>query len=119
MRVSFCTLAFVAGAIAGMAGAFVATPPDFIKTRILSQDPCVKDRIKAIAECGLPYEGDNDYLNDRNPFVVAQKIARTEGLAVFFSGVNERVLGSIPRFGTTLAMHDFLEHCMQAQGWIQ
>lgn len=105
--------------MAGMAGAFVATPPDFIKTRILSQDACVKDRTKAITECGLNYVGDNDYVNDRNPFVVAQKIARTEGMAVFFSGVNERVLGSIPRFGTTLAMHDFLEHCVQAQGWIQ
>ena len=102
-----------------MAGSFVATPPDFIKTRILSQDECVKGRSKHLAQCELDYDGDNDYVNDINPFVVAHKIARTEGLAVFFTGVNERMLGSIPRFGVTLAMHDFLEQCMHAQGWIQ
>ena len=44
-----------------------------------------------------------------NPWVVFQSIINNEGPSVLFSGYKERCLGAIPRFGTTLAMHDVLE----------
>lgn len=123
------SIAFVAGAISGMAGAFVATPPDLIKTRILSLDTSTRKRSNnkrlVLAAAPAAYELDYGYMatvddafDEQNPFVIADRIIKKEGFAVLFSGVHERVLGSIPRFGTTLAMHDVLEQSMVAHGWV-
>eukprot|EP00539_Tryblionella_compressa_P008376 CAMPEP_0178762118 /NCGR_PEP_ID=MMETSP0744-20121128/16368_1 /TAXON_ID=913974 /ORGANISM="Nitzschia punctata, Strain CCMP561" /LENGTH=220 /DNA_ID=CAMNT_0020416767 /DNA_START=87 /DNA_END=749 /DNA_ORIENTATION=+ len=53
-----------------------------------------------------------------NPWAVLQTILKYEGPAVLFSGVSERCIGAVPRFGTTLAMHDVLEQIMQQAGWL-
>jgi Mitochondrial carrier protein len=44
-------------------------------------------------------------------------ILQAEGASVLFSGATERCIGAIPRFGTTLALHDYLEHYMDKAGW--
>lgn len=64
------------------------------------------------------YDGVNDYLSDRNPFVVAYKLAEKEGRMVLFSGVLERCVGSIPRFGLTLSLHDALKTMALHHHWI-
>eukprot|EP00521_Asterionellopsis_glacialis_P017359 CAMPEP_0195303170 /NCGR_PEP_ID=MMETSP0707-20130614/32362_1 /TAXON_ID=33640 /ORGANISM="Asterionellopsis glacialis, Strain CCMP134" /LENGTH=346 /DNA_ID=CAMNT_0040366637 /DNA_START=188 /DNA_END=1228 /DNA_ORIENTATION=+ len=161
--------AFVAGSLSGSIAAFIATPPDFIKTRMLSQDATVANR-KQIASVtnaavvattssqlfnsvqmdkstrlkvdkngvasitkgeavekasssspslpGSPIIDEFDYLKDRNPFVVGYKIAQKEGAEVLFSGVVERSIGGIPRFGVTLTMFDFLEAYAKTHGWL-
>jgi len=151
--------AFIAGSLSGSIAAFIATPPDFVKTRMLSQDSCVAQRkssqqlynslqqvdasitpsikvdnngVASIikgrrpggkkpsvsSSSGSPITNEYDYLNDRNPFVVGYKIARKEGIQVLFSGVIERSVGSIPRFGVTLTMFDFLEVLAKSHGWL-
>lgn len=47
--------------------------------------------------------------SDRNPFVVGYNLAKNEGPMVLLSGVTERCLGSIPRFGLTLSLYDVLK----------
>jgi hypothetical protein len=66
-----------------------------------------------------------DFVNRNNaaetaprPWTVLQQILEEEGPAVLFSGVSERCLGAIPRFGTTLAMHDFMEQALHQAGWL-
>lgn len=87
--------------MSGVVAACVATPPDVIKTRILSQD----DLSRTIQ-------------STTNPIAVACQIVKQEGATVLFSGINERCLGAIPRFGTTLAMHDILEKFVSSAGWL-
>lgn len=53
-----------------------------------------------------------------NPWTVFCDIFEREGPAVLFSGVTERCVGGIPRFGTTMAVHDFLEHSLSHAGWL-
>lgn len=55
------------------------------------------------------WEPDEPQRLDRNPFVVGCKIAEKEGPMVLLSGVSERCIGSIPRFGLTLALYDVLK----------
>lgn len=64
------------------------------------------------------YNTDSDYLSDRNPFAVAYKIAENEGPMVLFSGVVTRCIGSVPRFGVTLALHDLLKTVAVQQHWM-
>ncbi len=79
-------------------------PPDVIKTRILSQDNLSRSR--------------DATSSSSNPISVACQIVKQEGIGALFSGVNERCIGAIPRFGTTLAMHDVLEKCVANAGWL-
>jgi Mitochondrial carrier protein len=157
---------FVAGACAGVISSFAATPPDVIKTRILSQDEWSLQKQKArllppplaVAttanyELAVPPKSslfgsnstslddlsypapvleaysDQDFVNHGppaaaarpsrpNPLHVFQEIMEKEGPSVLFSGVSERCIGAIPRFGTTLAMHDLLEQMAQQAGWL-
>ena len=60
----------------------------------------------------------DDYLIDRNPFVVAYKISEREGPKVLFSGVFERCVGSVPRFGLTLSLHDVLKTISIQHHWM-
>jgi hypothetical protein len=53
-----------------------------------------------------------------NSFQVLQNVLEKEGPTVLFSGVWERCIGAIPRFGTTLAMHDWLEHLAAHSHWL-
>jgi hypothetical protein len=53
-----------------------------------------------------------------SPWQVLRTILKEEGPAVLFSGVSERCMGAIPRFGTTLAMHDFFEHALKQAGML-
>lgn len=62
--------------------------------------------------------GNDDYLMDRNPFVVAYKISEREGPKVLFSGVLERCIGSVPRFGLTLSLHDVLKTISVQHHWM-
>ena len=138
--------------MSGVVASFAATPPDVVKTRILSQDKWTQERKKkqpqpaaqlpvmvtANLDSTLALSGNStsadwvqqlgggedftsqSYYNaeDRNPIVVARTIIEREGSGVLFSGVSERCIGAIPRFGTTLAMHDFLEQVVAHQGWL-
>ena len=81
----------------------VLKPPDVIKTRILSQD-----------ELSLLQSATQS--TSTNPIKVACQVVKREGIVVLFSGMNERCLGAIPRFGTTLAMHDLLEQYISNAG---
>ena len=142
----------MAGAISGVISSFLATPPDFIKTRILSQDKWSRQKrtttpslvgTAAVAgtsalvlqEYSAPFisaptngtstvlfqeYSDQDFYNEEstNQFVVARRIIESEGASVLFSGVTERCIGAIPRFGTTLAMHDALEQMASHAGWL-
>ena len=153
--------AFVAGAISGVVSSFAATPPDVIKTRILSQDQWSSRPQKSLVTTTqqtaslvgvVPTNGtatlafqdaaamaatttssssfviaQQQQLQPQqqasgstttNPFQVAQSIIEREGIAVLFSGVTERCIGAIPRFGTTLAMHDVLEQMISQAGWL-
>ena len=49
---------------------------------------------------------------------MACQIVKQEGVGALFSGVNERCLGAVPRFGTTFIMHDILEQIVSNAGWI-
>ena len=193
---------FFAGALSGVIASFVATPPDVIKTRILSQDergtttivetingletqvngnvesntqrslvrapetvdlsidndsvgsvvisPALGGRIGPSTNSSLPWTDiytDQDFANigsrsgdgasspsaaadqssmstprsqdrDSNPWTVFLTVLKVEGVSVLFSGVTERCIGAVPRFGTTLAMHDYLEHVMDKAGWL-
>lgn len=44
-----------------------------------------------------------------NPFRVAKTIFNEEGASALFSGVSERCIGAVPRFGITLGVHEWLE----------
>ena len=157
--------AFCAGAISGVVSSFAATPPDVVKTRILSQDKLTLQRKRAqrsapttkpqpVATASVSSDstmgkatmtmqynatttsfddntassaGGSDIFSNqefyntkdnRNPFSVARRIVEREGASVLLSGVSERCLGAVPRFGTTLAMHDFLEQVAANQGWL-
>jgi hypothetical protein len=53
-----------------------------------------------------------------NPWTVFQSILQKEGPEGLFSGYKERCIGAIPRFGTTLAVHDMLEQYLHTMGWL-
>jgi Mitochondrial carrier protein len=55
---------------------------------------------------------------DRNPFVVGYKIVQKEGAMVLLSGVTERCMGAIPRFGLTLSLYDVLKTMAADQPWM-
>ena len=61
---------------------------------------------------GSLLEPEKDSTDNRiqNPFWVAKKIVDKEGGGVLFSGVYERCIGAVPRFGITLGVHEWLEH---------
>jgi hypothetical protein len=61
---------------------------------------------------------DDDYLSDTNPFVVGYKIATREGAIVLLSGAMMRCVGSVPRFGVTLALHDLLKTAAVQHNWL-
>jgi Mitochondrial carrier protein len=136
--------AFVAGAASGVVASFLATPADVVKTRILSQDKWSQQRRKLPAEVSssssasqhhhpfppiaislagnstlmLEAFTDQQLINADDPWAVFCEIIEREGPEVLFSGVTERCLGGIPRFGTTMAMHDFLEQAVSHAGWL-
>jgi hypothetical protein len=64
------------------------------------------------------YNTDSDYLSDRNPFAVAHKIAENEGHMVLLSGAMTRCIGSVPKFGVTLALHDLLKTVAVQHHWM-
>jgi len=159
---------FAAGAVSGVVSSFVATPPDVIKTRILSQDKLSQqkrqigtisqqqqqhmsyptspagtsssDPVASFASSAAMYPSDSTAAiatpilataqqqqqksssstpnDEKNPFVIGKQIAEREGAAVLFSGVTERCVGAIPRFGTTMAVHDLLEDFVAHAGWL-
>lgn len=63
----------------------------------------------------MSYDNDepNNYMqkleDTNNPIRLAQTIAEQEGASVLFSGVYERCIGAVPRFGITLGVHAWLE----------
>ncbi|CAB9514565.1 Mitochondrial aspartate-glutamate transporter AGC1 [Seminavis robusta] len=59
---------------------------------------------------------DNDIDSSNNPFLVAKRIVEQEGSKVLFTGVSERCVGAIPRFGITLGAHEWLEHYASSVG---
>jgi len=123
---------FSAGAISGVVSAMVATPSDFVKTRILTGDMCAKEDRNALEDvlCDLqdmimveatadgaavaalpPSTPPQQSTSSTRPFwAVARDILEEEGPGVFFTGAKERCLGAIPRFGVTLGMHEYFEH---------
>ena len=61
-----------------------------------------------------PYGGSSG--SNNNPFLVAKRIGDEEGTSVLFTGVYERCIGAIPRFGITLGAHEWLEHYASSVG---
>lgn len=157
---------FLAAAMSGVVASVVATPPDVIKTRMLSQDESTQqehrttigapERIQqpssqqlslqlvgvggsnstitsvslmdavpstptiasnVFADLDYSYH-DNKQKQEQNPFQLGLQVIQREGVGVLFSGVSERCLGSIPRVGTSLVMHDFLEQVVAHHGWL-
>lgn len=72
----------------------------------------------AEGDVSLCYNKDDDYLSDTNPFVVGYKIATREGAEVLLSGAMMRCVGSVPRFGVTLALHDLLKTTAVQHNWL-
>jgi hypothetical protein len=72
----------------------------------------------AEGDVSLCYNKDDDYLSDTNPFVVGYKIATMEGAEVLLSGAMMRCVGSVPRFGVTLALHDLLKTTAVQHNWL-
>jgi hypothetical protein len=104
-----------------------------VKTRILSKDKWTEERRKTNAEVTFhpvalsmsnstllieATSTDQHVVVSDNPWTVLCDIIEREGPAVLFSGVTERCVGGIPRFGTTMAVHDFLEHSLSHAGWL-
>lgn len=198
LTASFLFLAFFAGALSGSISSFSATPPDVVKTRILSQPrlspnnraapdddsissilvdgsatvPVALGSVKSSRDTGVTSStalfamlsnstsyamdatdatldvtnnnNNNNNSNNNKPstleefnyattqqqqqqlhpeasddaWVVFKSILKNEGVGALFSGGRERGIGAIPRFGTTLAMHDFLEHAAYHAGWL-
>lgn len=87
----------IAGSLAAAPSAFIATPADFVKTRIQQTREDVND-------------DDTVGTKNENGMMVAQRILAEEGPLVFFSGWFERVIRSIPQFGVTLAVFDLLNN---------
>lgn len=83
----------VAGAVAGMPAAFLATPADVIKTRL-----------QVVARTGQ-----QTYTGISDAFV---KILREEGAAAFFKGGIARVLRSSPQFGFTLLAYELIQRML-------
>ena len=155
---------FLAGAMSGVLASVVATPPDVIKTRMLSQDERTQQEHRTMIgapqrvqqpsspQLALQLVGvggsnstiasasvmgavpstlasnvfaDLDYAyhdrkkkQDQNPFRLGLQIIQREGVGVLFSGVSERCLGSIPRVGTSMMIHDFMEQVVAHHGWL-
>lgn len=98
--------ALLAGGASGMLASGLATPPDFVKTRMVAQ---YAQQVPRLVE-------DLEEIID-SPLLLAQKIAKEDGPRAFFGGVTERMACAAPRFGVTLAMHDFLEQTFAQAGW--
>lgn len=155
----------MAGAVSGVIASFVATPPDVVKTRILSKQPnpataimsgmtIEQDAANLQTEAAVfpmsnstlgvspfqPLAGltsssklasassltpsfvstsvSNSRAQGSNAWEVFCTILEEEGYEVLFRGVTERCLGAVPRFGTTMAMHDVLEKVVFQAGWL-
>ena len=80
----------LAGSVAAVPAAFLATPPDVIKTRL-----------QQARAAGTAAE-------DMNAFEMAKYIVDAEGVEVLFSGWFQRVIRSVPQFGVTLSLFDVL-----------
>jgi Mitochondrial carrier protein len=120
----------------GVVASFLATPADVVKTSCLSQDKWSQQRRKTPAEVSstssaspqplhhpfppiaislagnstaliLETFTDQQFVNADNPWAVFCDIIERDGPEVLFSGVTERCLGGIPRFGTTMASTTF------------
>lgn len=130
------SLAFVsniiAGSIAAAPAAFLATPMDLVKTRMQ----------QSRKQYGLPSSDNNDSSsiaitnrnNNKVPFVLGTAyyreskelsftetiigIINNEGPDVLFSGSIERVARSIPQFGITLAVFDYLTNLAASVGFL-
>lgn len=83
----------VAGAVAGMPAAYLATPADVIKTRL-----------QVVARAGQ-----QTYAGITDAFV---KILRDEGATAFFKGGVARVLRSSPQFGVTLLSYEVIQRLL-------
>ena len=80
----------IAGALAGMPAAYLATPADVIKTRL-----------QVVARTGQQtYHGIID---------ATSKILREEGITAFFKGGLARVFRSSPQFGVTLVSYELIQ----------
>ncbi len=80
----------LAGSLAGLPAAYLATPADVIKTRL-----------QVVARAGQQtYSGIPDAF---------AKILREEGAAAFFKGGIARVLRSSPQFGVTLLSYELIQ----------
>ncbi|KAJ2910803.1 mitochondrial aspartate-glutamate transporter agc1 [Coemansia aciculifera] len=87
----------LAGALAGMPAAYLATPADVIKTRL-----------QVVAKKGeTVYTGLLD---------AARKIYKEEGFKAFFKGGPARVLRSSPQFGTTLMFYELIHRMVPFPG---
>ncbi|KAJ2479462.1 mitochondrial aspartate-glutamate transporter agc1 [Coemansia sp. RSA 2320] len=87
----------LAGALAGMPAAYLATPADVIKTRL-----------QVVAKRGeTVYTGLLD---------AARKIYKEEGFKAFFKGGPARVLRSSPQFGTTLMFYELIHRMVPFPG---
>lgn len=96
--------------------ALIATPADFVKTRIQSQDECsvsVRNFALADGDCVIDnttiFPADVGYSSIENPIVLMTEISKREGPAVLFSGSFERIVRSLPQFGVTLVVFDHLK----------
>lgn len=89
--------------------------PAFAMTSLLPQRRMMSTTaMSAMGKTLEPY-GEIEKPSDRNPFVVGYKLAEKEGPMVLLSGVAERCLGSIPRFGLTLSLYDVLKTIVAQQ----
>ncbi|KAJ1871644.1 mitochondrial aspartate-glutamate transporter agc1, partial [Coemansia sp. S17] len=87
----------LAGALAGMPAAYLATPADVIKTRL-----------QVVAK-----KGETVYTG---LFDAARKIYKEEGFKAFFKGGPARVLRSSPQFGTTLMFYELIHRMVPFPG---
>ena len=71
-------------------------------------------------ESSMGFYQSQQFVNDvtDNPWEMLQRVIETEGSSALWSGSGERAIGAIPRFGTTLAMHDLLEQLAHQAGWL-
>lgn len=115
----------VAGSIAAAPAAFIATPPDVIKTRMQQARKSQTDNndsdsvLDTQSQKLTPLVLSTAYYREsKDPSFMetAISIMDNEGPQVLFSGSLERVARSVPQFGVTLAVFDFLTNIAVENG---
>ena len=113
----------VAGSIAAAPAAFIATPPDVIKTRMQQARKLTDDESDSIVDTQnqklTPLVLSTAYYREsKDPSFMetTMSIIDNEGPQVLFSGFLERVARSVPQFGVTLAVFDFLTNIAVKNG---